>query len=194
MTSITQLLNDPGRPDHVPGAVVVAAYKGSSPDMPLSAGRVEQYTKEATEKWHLRIAKSIPELCGEVDGVLLLSVDGRQHLEQARQVFASRKPVFIDKPFAGSLTDALEIVRLGRESGVPFFSCSGLRFASHIIGLKTDRTIGRPEGVLTFGPMPIESHVPDLFWYGIHSVEALYALMGPGCEHVSNSRSHRRRR
>jgi len=180
-----ELLNDPSNPNHVPGAVIVAAYKGGSPGLAESANRIERFTKEMTEKWHVRLVPSIPELCSQVDAVLLLSVDARQHLEQIRPVFAAKKRVFIDKPMASSLKDVTEIARLSQESGVPFFSCSSQRFSKAIADLAADRTIGRVEGAITFGPMPIESYLPDLFWYGIHSIESLYTLMGVGCERVA---------
>jgi hypothetical protein len=31
----------------------------------------------------------------------------------------------------------------------------------------------------------LEKHHPDLFWYGIHPTEALYTIMGIGCETVT---------
>ena len=31
--AFTRILNDPSNPDHIPGAKVVAAYPGGSPDM-----------------------------------------------------------------------------------------------------------------------------------------------------------------
>jgi hypothetical protein len=30
----------------------------------------------------------------------------------------------------------------------------------------------------------LESHHPDLFWYGVHPTEALFAILGTGCESV----------
>src|SRR5688572_13718229 len=180
-----QLLNDPARPDHVPGARIVAAYKGGSPDVKESATRIERFTAEMRDKWKVELVDSIEELCRKVDAVLLMSVDGRQHLKQVRPVFAARKPVFIDKPFAGSLRDAREIVRLGRIADVPFFSSSSRRFSADIQELKSNTAIGEIRGAFTYGPSPTQSYIPDLFWYGIHSVESLYTLMGPGCETVT---------
>ena len=74
-----QLLNDPARPDHVPGARIVAAYKGGSPDVKESATRIERFTAEMRDKWKVELVDSIEELCRKVDAVLLMSVDGRQH-------------------------------------------------------------------------------------------------------------------
>lgn len=186
----TELLNDPSRRDHVPGARVVAAFKGGSPDMEQSATRIERFTAEVRDKWKVELVGSIEELCRKVDAVLLLSVDGRVHLEQVKPVFAAKKPVFIDKPFAASFRDAREIVRLARESGTPFFSSSSRRFSAEIEALKNNRSYGDIQGAITYGPMPIDRTHPDLFWYGIHSVEALYTLMGPGCESVARTHTN----
>jgi predicted dehydrogenase len=185
-----ELLNDTSRPDHVPGARVVAAFTGGSPDMEQSATRIEGFTAEIRDKWKVELVGSIEELCRKVDAVLLMSVDGRVHLQQAKPVFAAKKPVFIDKPFAASFRDAYEIVRLARESGTPFFSSSPRRFSAELQAFKTNAAIGDVLGAFTYGPMPVDATHPDLFWYGIHSVEALYTLMGPGCESVARTHTN----
>jgi hypothetical protein len=185
VTAFTKLLNDKSDPNQVPGARVVAAFKGGSPDVESSRTRIDRFTAELKDKWGVEIVDSIEELCKKVDAVLLESVDGRPHLNQARPVFAAKKRVFIDKPFAASYADAREIVRLSRESGTPFFSSSSLRFASDLQVMKRDEKLGALLGAFTYGPAPTEPHHPDLFWYGIHAVEMLYTLMGPGCESVT---------
>jgi Oxidoreductase family, NAD-binding Rossmann fold len=185
VTAFTKLLNDKYDLNHVPGARVVAAFKGGSPDVESSRTRIDRYTAELEDKWDVEIVGSIEELCNKVDAVLLESVDGRPHLSQVRPVFAAKKRVFIDKPFTASYADAREIVRLSRESGTPFFSSSSLRFASDLQAMKRDGKLGAILGAFTYGPAPTEPHHPDLFWYGIHAVEMLYTLMGPGCESVT---------
>jgi hypothetical protein len=184
VTAFTKILNDESSPDHVPGGQVVAAYKGGSPDIESSASRVDQYAEELRTKWKVQFVASIPELCRRVDAVLLESVDGRVHLEQARQVIAAHKPLFIDKPLASTLQDAREIARLASAAGVPWFSASSLRFGEIAETMKfADAT-----GVETWGPGPLEPHHQlDLSWYAIHPIELLYTLMGPGCEEVSRT-------
>lgn len=183
--AFTEMLNDPSRPDHVPGATVVAAFRGGSPDIESSATRIEKFTAEMKNKWRVELVDSIEELCRKVDAIIIASVDGRSHLPQARVVFASKKRVFIDKPFAGSLRDARRIVQLARESGTPFFSSSSLRFAAEIQSFKRDPKLGKVLGAFSYSPAPFEPHHPDLFWYGIHGIEILYTLMGKGCESVT---------
>jgi hypothetical protein len=189
VTAFTKLLNDKSDANHIPGARVVAAFKGGSPDVESSRTRIDKFTAELKEKWGVEIVNSVEELCGKVDAVLLESVDGRPHLNQVRPVFAAKKPVFIDKPFAASYPDAREIARLGRESGTPFFSSSSLRFADDLQAMRRDEKLGGLVGAFTYGPSPTEPHHPDLFWYGIHAVEMLYTLMGPGCESVTRVHS-----
>lgn len=185
VVAFTALLNDPKNPNHVPGAKVVCAYKGGSPDIESSIGRIDGFTKTLQEKWGVEIVDSIETLCTKVDAVLLESVDGRPHLQQARPIFAAKKRVFIDKPLAASLKDGREIARLSKESGTPFFSASSIRFYESIVKTKEDPDLGRIAGCESFGHFSTEPHHPDLFWYGIHAVEGLFSVMGPGCESVT---------
>jgi hypothetical protein len=187
VVAFTQLLNDAKNANYIPGAKVVCAYKGGSPDVESSASRVEGFTKTLQEKWGVEIVDSVEALCSKVDAVLLESVDGRPHLAQARPIFAAKKRVFIDKPLAGSYRDGVEIARLARESGTPFFSASAVRFYDAITKTKEDPALGKVLGCDAFSPASLEPHHPDLFWYGIHGVEALYAVMGTGCESVRRS-------
>ncbi|MFN3487200.1 MAG: Gfo/Idh/MocA family oxidoreductase, partial [Planctomycetota bacterium] len=173
--AFTQLLNDPKNPNHVPGARVVCGFKGGSPDVEASRTRVDNYTRQLQEKFGIEIVDSIEELCRKVDAVMIMSVDGRPHLEQARPVFAARKRLFIDKPLAGSLRDAREIARLARESATPFFSASSLRFADSVTRTQSDPALGRILGCDAFSPATLEPHHPDLFWYGVHGVEILFS-------------------
>lgn len=183
--AFTKIFNDPAGADHVPGVRVVAAFPGGSPDLPASIDRLPGFTRELREKWKVEIVESIPQLCAKVDAVLLLSVDGRPHLAQAREAIAARKPLFIDKPMAASVADAREIFRLAAEAKVPVFSSSALRFAPGIARAGSDAATGAVLGCEAYGPCATEPHHPDLFWYGIHGVESLFAVMGPGCESVS---------
>ncbi|MFB3924168.1 MAG: Gfo/Idh/MocA family protein [Terriglobia bacterium] len=185
--AFTQVFNDPSNPQHVPGVRVVAAFKGGSPDVEASRTRVDKFTDELRDKWKIEIVGDIPTLCSKVDAVLLESVDGRVHLAQVKPVIAARKPVFIDKPAAASYKDVKEIARLARESGVPWFSTSSLRFWEETRHLMNPEGVGRILGYNVFGPAPTEPHHPDLMWYGIHAVEMLFTLMGPECESVSRA-------
>jgi predicted dehydrogenase len=185
VVAFTQLLNSSKPKPELAGVRVVAAYPGGSPDLPASRDRVAGYTKELREKFGVAIVDSIDELLAGVDVVLLESVDGRPHLEQARPVFQAHKPVFIDKPVAGSLADAIAIFELARTSGTPCFSSSSLRFSAGIAGMRHNPKVGEVLGCDAWGPCSLEEHHPDLFWYGVHGVETLFTIMGTGCEKVS---------
>ena len=105
--------------------------------------------------------------------MLLESVDGRPHLEQARPVFQAHKPVFIDKPVAGSLADAIAIFDLAQRLNTPCFSSSSLRFSPGVIAMHANPKIGDVVGCDAYGPCSLEEHHPDLFWYGVHGVESV---------------------
>src|SRR5262252_8719283 len=112
VNAFTETINNPEAKGHVAGGKVVAAYRGGSMDIPESSNRLDSITKNITEKYGVKVYDSIEELCKNVDAVLLESLDGRPKLEQLKPVLAAGKPVFIDKPMAGSLADVVEIFQL----------------------------------------------------------------------------------
>ena len=180
--AFTALLNDASSPNHIPGARVIAAYKGGSPDLEQSRTRVEKFADELRTKYGVEIVPDIPTLCSKVDAVMLLSVDGRVHLAQVRPIMAAHKRVFIDKPLASTLADARAIAELGKQTGTPWFSASSLRWS------EITETMKFPDitGVHTWGPGPLEEHHQlELSWYAIHPIEMLYTLMGTGCQEVA---------
>ena len=130
--SFASLLNDPGNPKHISGGLITKAWKGGSPDIEASASRVEGFAKEMSGKYGVEICDTIEGAMKDVDAVMILSVDGRAHLHAAQKVFPYHKPVFIDKPMAGSLREAIAIFRLASQLHTQCFSASSERFTPDI--------------------------------------------------------------
>lgn len=161
---------------------VVAAYPRGSRDIKESLESVPQITEQVKAQG-VEIVPSIAALLEQVDAVLLESNDGRVHLEQALPVLKAGKPLFVDKPVAGDLADVIAIYEAAKQYQTPVFSSSSLRYTD---GAKkiNGGTVGEIVGCDAYSPCPIEKTHPDFYWYGIHGVETLYAIMGPGCETV----------
>jgi len=182
VVAFTDYINNP---KNNTGCKVVAAYPGGSPDIPSSADRIEGFTATLRDKFNVEMVDSIEKLCQIVDGILLESVDGRVHLQQIIPVIKAKKPVFIDKPAGGNLGDIIRIFQLAEENNVPCWSSSSLRFSPGIINMRNNKDVGKVLGCGAFGPCYFEPHHPDLYWYGIHTMEVLYTIMGTGCQTVT---------
>ncbi|QNF31518.1 Gfo/Idh/MocA family oxidoreductase [Adhaeribacter swui] len=181
-TAFTKSLNKPDAGPEFNGYRVVAAYPKGSNDIESSTKRVPEYTEEV-KKYNVKIVDSIKKLLSEVDVVLLETNDGRPHLEQVLPVLKAGKRVFIDKPIAGSLKDAVAIFEASKQYKVPVFSSSSLRYLASAQEVVQGK-IGKVLGADTYSPATLEKTHPDLFWYGIHGVETLFTVMGAGCKSV----------
>ena len=90
-------------------------------------------TDEWCEKFGVSKCDTIEELCEKSDYILILAPSNpEKHLEYAKKVFPFKKPTYIDKTFAPSLSEAKEIFALSEKYGVPFFSSSALRYGDEI--------------------------------------------------------------
>jgi predicted dehydrogenase len=182
--AFTKLFNAENPDPSLAGFRVVAAYPKGSSDIKSSVDRIPDYIKQVQQQG-VEVVDSIKKLLSMVDVMLLETNDGRLHLEQAREVFKASKPVFIDKPTAGSLKDVVAIFKEAADKKIPMFSCSSLRYMKNVNAVRNENKIGQVLGADTFSPATLEPTHPDLFWYGIHGVEVLFTVMGPGCETVT---------
>lgn len=182
--AFTRLLNDPTDANHVSGGRVEAAFSGGSDDFPLSASRVDRFMNRLEKEFGVRRLDSPGEVAAQCDAVLLTSADGRVHLEQFREIASYGKPVFIDKPMALNTKDAQEILNIARHFEVPIMSSSALRYAEQLTEDLERYGPDQVQGVIVRGPLVVEPTQSYYYWYGIHSVEMLYAIMGSGCEAV----------
>jgi len=161
---------------------VVAAYPHGSRDIP-EALEMKPGIIAAVKAMGVEIVDSIEELLKRVDVVLLESIDGRPHLEQALPVLKAGKRMFIDKPLAADLADAKRLFEASRQYNSPIFTSSALRFDPSVQRVAKG-AIGRVTGADVYSPAVIEPHHMDLAWYGIHGVEMLFTVMGLGCKEV----------
>lgn len=178
------LLHDASREYYVPGARIVAAFPGGSADFDLSISRVEGFTSVLQREHGVEVVESLSDLRGRCDAIMLESIDGRVHLKQFREVAEWGVPVFIDKPMTISSREAEEIARIAREKGVLATSASAVRFAEKFreaLAMKSEELL---TGADCHGPMAFVEKCPGYFWYGIHSVEMLFAALGAGCREV----------
>lgn len=178
----TKALNATNPAPEYAGFRVVAAYPKGSEDIPSSTNRVPGYV-EKVKALGVEIVGSIDELLAKSDVVLLEANDGRPHLRQALPVFKSGKRVFVDKPVAGTLAQCVALYDAAARYKTPMFSSSSLRYTLKTAEIASGK-FGPVVGAETYGPCSLEPTHPDLFWYGIHGVELLFALMGPACESV----------
>lgn len=180
--AFAELLNKQEPDPEVAGFRVVLVYPKGSPDIESSVSRVPAYT-EKIKALGVEICDDLDTMISQVDAVLLETNDGRPHLEQVAPVLKARKPVFIDKPIAGSLADAIAIFELAKHYDTPVFSSSSLRFSKDVQEIRGG-SLGPVTGCDAYSPCSLEPTHPDLFWYGIHGCEALFTVMGAGCESV----------
>ncbi len=165
----------------VEGAHVVLACPGESKIMPE---RIPA-NKKTIEQLGIPLVDQPEALIGRVDGMLIESQEGGVHWERARPFLEAGLPCFVDKPFTCGVADARKLVDLAAKKSVPIFSSSSLRYAPELVQFMANPKHGKIVGAFAYGPASLHERNPGLYHYGIHAVEILYTVMGPGCQRVT---------
>lgn len=185
----TEIMNAGQNDPMFAGCKVVALHhpKGNE-DVEFSPEQLSQFTN-TVQKNGVELVSSTAELLEKSDAIMLLTNDGRPHREQILPVLKAGKPVFVDKPIAESLSNVIALFDSAKKYQTPVFSSSPLRYVRDIQDLAQGKMAGEILGADTYGPAPLQKSHADLFWDGIHAIELLYAVMGPGCQSVTRAYS-----
>ena len=160
---------------------VTSLWTDGRHDLPLERAMKWQADAEALG---VRPAASIDELLGDVDGVMVLAVNGNRHFEFAMPALQRGLPTYVDKPLTCDLGQARQLLSIARERGARCYSGSSLRFASEVSDLPRGE-LGRLVAVDVFGPGQLSPAMEGLFYYGVHAIEMVDAIWGPGVRRVS---------
>jgi len=165
----------------VEDARVIAGYPGEP--TPAASQDLLDERIEILRGYGVEIVDQPESLMGLVDAVMVEYNEGAKHLEASRPFIEAGLPVFIDKPLACSIEDAKKIFELADLNNVPVFSASSLRYALEVQKLREAKSgAGSILGASAYSPGIIVEFNPGLFFYVIHAIELLYALMGRGCQ------------
>lgn len=110
------------------------------------------------------------EMIGKVDAILLATDDGENHYKMAKPFIEAGLPIYIDKPLAISIDDALRIYELQQYSG-QVYTCSALRFANELM-------ISSDEREALGNIFHVEAIVPKKWdTYAIHVIEPIVSQL-----------------
>jgi len=130
------------------------------------------------ESWGVRVTTRLEEAVADCDAIMLEINDGAYHLDYFKKVAALGKPVFLDKPLAGSLEDGRAIIQLMRKHNTRVWSGSSIPFCPELNDARSRFTEIKRAHV--FGALGNAPAGDSLVWYGVHTFEMLQRIMGPG--------------
>jgi predicted dehydrogenase len=130
----------------------------------------------------VRVTEKFEEAVEGCDAILMTINDPDFHLRYFERVAALGKPVYIDKPLAATVTDAVAIQELAKKHKVPAASHSNVRYSRTFVAACLE--VPQPELGTFCGRMAPPPAGNPYYWYPVHSFELMHAAMGAGAKRV----------
>jgi len=113
------------------------------------------------------------DVIGHVDAVIIATDKGHEHVDRCRPFVEAGIPVFVDKPLVDNEND-LRIFRAWVDEGKPIMSSSCMRYCKEFTPYRLSTT--------DLGTVRFASITTPKSWerYGIHALEGIYPILGPG--------------
>ena len=126
-----KLMNDPTcAPDlQVAGLRVVSCLRFETPFQDAKGLDARQQQLEA---WGVKVTTCLDEALVDCDAIMMEINDPAYHLDYFQRLAALGKPIFLDKPLAGTLADGRAIIAEMKRCGTRVWSASSLPFAPGI--------------------------------------------------------------
>lgn len=153
-------------------------------------GDVEEERDALANSFNVKcIVKSIEEMLGKVDAVMIVQRDGTLHAKAALPFVKEGYPVFIDKPFTCNVKDAELLVSESKKSGALLFGGSTLKYDKHVNRLKEEikTTIADGEkmisGYVSY-PLYANEKYGGIHFYSHHLIEEMITVFGDSVRSV----------
>ncbi len=155
----------------IPGAKVTHVWT----DDPADAPRVAAASRIPT------VMERAEDVIGQVDAVIVATDKGHEHVERCRPFVEAGLPVFVDKPLVDNAPDLGQFRRWIVEEKRPILSSSSMRYCKEYQPYRAStHNLGALRFVTISTPKTWER-------YGIHALEGMYPILGPGFVSVRNT-------
>ncbi len=161
----------------------IPAYLDPQPPEAFGLGNARVthlWTDDPAEAPRIAKAAKIPnvvakptDVIGQVDAVIVATDKGHEHVERCRPFVEAGLPIFVDKPLVDNEAD-LKIFRKWVKGGARILSSSCMRYAKEFAPWRASTK--------SLGEMRFATITTPKSWerYGIHALEAIYPILGPG--------------
>lgn len=174
---------------------VIPEYLGKEPVGTLEISDAEVthiWTDDPADARHVARCSCIPhvvdeatDVIGEVDAVIIATDKGHEHVARCEPFVEAGLPIFVDKPLVDNAED-LAVFNRWVEDGSPIMSSSCMRYCKEYMPYRmSTNNLGKVRYATITTPKTWER-------YGIHALEGVYPILGPGFETARNTGTRER--